>query len=227
MSSGPQRMLLITPVRNEADHVERVVRSVAAQTRRPDLWLIVDDGSSDDTLERLHALTADLAFARVLQAPDLDADAVDRLAHAAELRAFHVGLASVDRGAFAYVGKLDADIELEPGYFDQLLDEFAKDESLGVAGGILIEPFGEEWREYRVPDYHVRGALKLYRLSCLEAIGGLQERLGWDTIDETYARMLGFSTRSFRHLVARHHRHWGTADGRLRGRSRHGLTAYI
>jgi poly-beta-1,6-N-acetyl-D-glucosamine synthase len=225
--SVTDRLLLITPVRNEVDHVERAVRSVAAQSRRPDLWLIVDDGSDDGTLEILRRIERELPFVRVLEAPVRNGLSPDRLAQAAELRAFHFGLAIVDREQFTHIGKLDGDIELGPEYFERLLDEFAKDASLGIAGGILVEPFGDEWREYRVPDYHVRGALKLYRRECLDAIGGLQERLGWDTIDETYARMRGYKTHSFRHLIARHHRHWGTAEGRLRGRSRHGVTAYI
>ena len=48
-----------------------------------------------------------------------------------------------------------------------------------------------------------------YTRACFEAIGGVQERLGWDTIDETYARMRGFKTRSFTDLVAVHHRPLG------------------
>jgi biofilm PGA synthesis N-glycosyltransferase PgaC len=55
----------------------------------------------------------------------------------------------------------------------------------------------------------------------------MQERLAWDTIDETYARMRGYETRSFASLVAVHHRHMATADGRLRGRARHGRCAYV
>jgi hypothetical protein len=73
----------------------------------------------------------------------------------------------------------------------------------------------------------VHGAVKLFRRECLEAIGGIPERLAWDTIDETYARMRGYETRSFDNLVARHHRPWGSADGRLRGRARHGECAWI
>ena len=39
--------------------------------------------------------------------------------------------------------------------------------------------------------------------------------------------MRGFRTRSFPQLIARHHRPWGSADGALRGRARHGQCAYI
>ena len=73
----------------------------------------------------------------------------------------------------------------------------------------------------------MHGAVKLFSRECLEAIGGIPERLGWDTIDETYARMRGFETLSFADLLARHHRPHGSADGRLRGRARHGECAWI
>ena len=63
---------------------------------------------------------------------------------------------------------------------------------------MLVEPARDgRWRPARVPPHHVRGALKLYSRECFEAIGGVQERLGWDTIDEVYARMAAFGpTRS-------------------------------
>ena len=82
-------------------------------------------------------------------------------------------------------------------------------------------------RRIRIPRHHVHGAIKCYSRACFEAIGGVQERLAWDTIDETYARMRGFSTVSYDDLVAVHHRPWGSADGVLRGRARHGECAYI
>jgi hypothetical protein len=96
-----------------------------------------------------------------------------------------------------------------------------------VAGGTLLEESAGEWRPTNVPAYHVRGALKLYSRECFEAIGGIEERLGWDTIDETYARMRGYATHSFPDLAARHHRPVATRGGALRGRARLGQCAYI
>ncbi len=56
---------------------------------------------------------------------------------------------------------------------------------LGIAGGGLLERGRNGWQLTKGPDYHVRGALKLYSRECFDAIGGIEERLGWDTIDET------------------------------------------
>jgi biofilm PGA synthesis N-glycosyltransferase PgaC len=221
-----ERVLIVSPVRNEAAHIERVARSVAAQTRPPDAWVVVDDGSNDGTLELLRALEAGIPYMTVLEAPAADTGP-DRLAVAAEARAFNWALRGLDLLSFTHVGKLDGDIELPLDYFERLLAELADDRRLGVAGGTLIEPRGERWRPIRIPRHHVHGALKLYTLPCFTAIGGIQERLGWDTIDETYARMRGFETRSFLELVARHHRPRASAGGRLRGHARHGECAWV
>ena len=97
-----------------------------------------------------------------------------------------------------------------------------------MAGGLRRELVRGRWWVERVPtEHHVNGALKCYSRECFEAIGGIQERLGWDTIDETLARMRGFRTRTFEDLVAIHHRPWASADGTLRGRARYGAAAYI
>jgi biofilm PGA synthesis N-glycosyltransferase PgaC len=222
------RVLLITPLRNEAAHIERTARALAAQTRPPDLWLAVDDGSDDATPGLLRDLASEIPFMRVLATPEWHtAPGPDRLALAAEARAFNFALQTVDLDEFTHIGKLDGDIELREDYFEQLLAHFAGRPTLGIAGGTLLEPDRRGWQIARTPGYHVRGALKLYSRSCFQAIGGIEERLGWDTIDETYARMRGFETRSFPGLVALHHRPIGTADGTLRGRARHGECAYI
>jgi biofilm PGA synthesis N-glycosyltransferase PgaC len=222
------RLLLITPARDEASHLERTIRAVAAQTRRPDLWLIVDDGSTDATPRILERWAAELPFLRVVRAPaDTKNDGSDRLAVAAEARAFNWALSTIDSGEFSHLGKLDADIELPPEYYERLLESFDQEPRLGVAGGGLLEQGRSGWYLTKVPAYHVRGALKLYSRECFEAIGGIEERLGWDTIDETYARMSGFATRSLPGIDARHHRPVATRGGTLRGRARHGQCAYI
>jgi len=40
---------LISPARNEADYIRKTLDSVLAQTVLPKRWIIIDDGSTDDT----------------------------------------------------------------------------------------------------------------------------------------------------------------------------------
>jgi glycosyltransferase involved in cell wall biosynthesis len=222
-----RRVLIISPMRNEAAHLERVARSVERQSRPPDVWLVVDDGSDDGTPELMHELAKRIDFMRVLRTPDgFTADSGDRHTVAAAPRAFNWALRTVDWRDFTHIGKLDGDIELPDDYFSRLLEEFDRNPQLGIGGGVLVEQVGGEWRLMRTAPHHVRGALKLYRRECFEAIDGVQELLGWDGIDQTYARMRGYETRSFERIVARHHRAVGSADGVLRGRVRGGATHY-
>jgi poly-beta-1,6-N-acetyl-D-glucosamine synthase len=237
-----QRLLVISPVRNEAAHLELVADAMAHQTRPPDLWVLVDDGSTDGTPEILAGLAERIDFVKVVGAaeqqpsssPVKDSPVKDRLAMAAAPRTFNRGLHSVEWRSFTHISKLDGDIELPLDYFGRLLGEFERDPRLGLAGGVWAEPDphsggdGDGWKVQPIPlEHHVLGSLKCYSLECFEAIGGMQERLGWDTIDLMYARMRGFRTRSFPQLVTRHHRPWGSADGALRGHTRHGQCAYI
>lgn len=224
-----QKLLIISPVRNEADHLEQVARSLERQTRPPDAWLLVDDHSEDGTLELAGRLAAEIPFISVVQAPEFEPlDPRDRLASAAAPRTFNAGLATVDLIAYTHVAKFDGDMELPPNYLERILDEFAADPQLGMAGGLRTEKVRGHYRLETVPtEHHVNGALKCYSRQCFEAIGGIQERLGWDTIDETLARMDGYRTRTFTDLVAIHHRPWASADGTLRGRARYGAAAYI
>jgi cellulose synthase/poly-beta-1,6-N-acetylglucosamine synthase-like glycosyltransferase len=223
-----ERLLLITPCRDEAEFLERTLASVAAQTRPPDLWLIVDDGSTDATPEILNRWAARLPYLRLLRTGRFDGPGGDGLATAAEAVAFNRALGSVAIGEFSHVGKLDADIELSPDYFQRLLDRSAVEVDLGIVGGTLLEDHGRGWRPTGGPEHHVRGALKLYRRDCLEALGGcIEERLGWDTIDEVEARMRGYRTRTLTEPTARHLRPVATRGGILRGRARLGRAAFI
>jgi poly-beta-1,6-N-acetyl-D-glucosamine synthase len=224
-----ERLLIISPVFNEAANIERTARSVVSQTRTPDLWVIVDDGSTDGTLELASAIAEEHPWIHVLRAPQRmeERDSRDNLALAKEARAFNWALAQLGVEGFTHLGKLDGDVELPPHYFERLLEHFAADGELGLAGGTLQERGHTGWARVSAPSYHVHGALKLFRRECFEAVGGIEERLGWDTIDETYARMRGFRTRSFDDVSARHHRPWGSAQGRLRGSARIGECAYI
>jgi len=165
----------------------------------------------------------------VMEAPAAPAAPVrDRLAVAAAPRTFNAGLATVDWRDYTHVMKLDGDIEMLPGYLRELSERFAADPTLGIAGGVIKEPLGDDrYRHIQIPRQHVHGALKCYSRACFEAIGGVQDRLAWDVIDGAYARMRGFKTYSFTDLVCIHHRPMGSADGTVRGRARHGEVAYI
>lgn len=220
------RIVVITPARNEAAYLPRVIAAMRAQERVVDRWVIVDDGSTDGTPD---VVPRDVDWIELVSAPQV-VDAGDRLVVAAEARAFLWALEHVvgpsDR--WDLLGKLDADLALDPRHFAVLERAFETDPSLGIAGGWLHDELPDgSLRAYHLPDYHVNGAQKLWRREVWERIGGIAPRLGWDTADEAGARRHGWTTRTFRELTSRHLKPSGSVGGQLRGRARHGECAWI
>jgi hypothetical protein len=170
---------------------------------------------------------AGLEWVTLLRRPPRPGPVPDRLATAAVPRALNWALAGVDWRSYTHIAKVDADVELPPEFFARLLGEFAADPALGMTGGVLTEVHGGRWRHVGQPATHAPPPARMYSLACFEACGGFRDRLGWDTIDEVYARMRGFATRVSYEVPVRHMRIQGVADGRLRGRARHGTCAWI
>jgi glycosyltransferase involved in cell wall biosynthesis len=193
---------------------------MAAQTRLPDRWIVVDDGSADATGEILDAGVRRFSW---IEPHHLARNRPRAEGGESVIMEF---LPRTKWQDWDYLLRLDADLTFGPDFIESLLTEFSRNPRLGIAGAILLEPAGTQWREARVPSFHVRGAVKLYSSECFRAIGGLEAGLGWDTIDELHAMMLGYHTRHFPHIRAYHHRPQGMAGPLWRARMAAGRAAY-
>jgi biofilm PGA synthesis N-glycosyltransferase PgaC len=214
-----RRYLVITPARDEEQFVPKLIESLAAQNQRPDRWIIVDDGSSDSTASIVESAASQFPW---IEAHHLTCDRVRAPGGESVLTQF---LVKEIYESYDYVLRLDADISFASNFCDLLLSEFARDPLLGVAGPTLYEPYSGGWQEIRQPEFHIRGAAKMYSSACLTAIGGLNGELGWDTLDEAHAMMRGYHARSYRHITAKHHRPQGASSG-WKARVAAGLSAY-
>jgi biofilm PGA synthesis N-glycosyltransferase PgaC len=216
---------------NEDKLLPRMLASLANQTRPPDLLLLVDDGSQDDSPVLASAFAERQLWARVLSRPRQRRTS-DRLARASELIAFQwaLGQLGADLAGYDVVAKLDADLELPPDFFARIMAAMEADDALGIAGAPLCValPDGSGVApEYSQP-WHVRGATKFYRRVCWEQVSPLPAILGWDTIDETRARIDGWDVWSvpFPDHAPLHLRPTGSYDGAIRGYRRRGAAAW-
>src|SRR3954470_23761068 len=65
-----RRYLLVSPCRDEAQYLRRTLDSVAAQSVPPALWVVVDDGSTDETAAILEDYARKLSYLRVVRRTD-------------------------------------------------------------------------------------------------------------------------------------------------------------
>jgi glycosyltransferase involved in cell wall biosynthesis len=217
------RFVIITPVRDEEKHVAETIAAVAAQEVPPAEWVIVNDGSTDRTGEILDEFAAKIPWLRVVHRPNRGY----RKAGGGVIEAFNAGLAALQCKHWEFIVKLDGDLTFAPDYFVRCFEHFQRDPALGIGGGEIYHSIDGQLALEPNPRFHVRGATKIYRKACWEAIGGLWVAPGWDTIDEVKANMYGWKTYSFPELRLLHHRFTGSAEGLLRDRIKHGVACHV
>jgi len=160
------KYVLITPARNEAAFIELTLKSVVAQTVKPVKWVIVNDGSTDETGEIVSHYAALYPWIELLDMPKR----VERH-FGGKAEAVNSGFRRVAGLEFEVIGNLDADVSFEPGYFEFLMSRFAANPKLGVAGTAFQE--GNLSYNYELVGIeHVSGMIQMFRRACFEAIDG-------------------------------------------------------
>jgi len=222
----PQRTtyVVITPVRDEEQHLSATIECMVRQTVLPAEWVIVNDGSTDRTGDVIDTYTNQYSWITAVHRNDRGF----RKSGAGVVEAFNTGLAALHGGEWDFIAKFDGDLTFAPDYFEKCFEEFVRDPALGLGGGVICNLGDGRAPAVEIgPLFHVRGATKIYRSACWKQIGGLLVAPGWDTFDEVKANSLGWKTRSFPQLRLLHQRHTGAADGSWRTSVKYGRANYI
>lgn len=217
------RYVVISPVRDEESFLTDTIACMIAQTVRPLQWIIVDDGSTDATGRIIDEHAARHPWITAVHR----ANRGFRKAGGGVVDAFNAGYAVLTSEKWDFIVKLDGDLSFANDYFERCFEEFASEPRLGVAGGVICHVIDGKEQVEGCPAFHVRGATKIYREECWNAIGGFWPAPGWDTMDEVKASMLGWTTRSLPELHLKHHRATGTSEGLWKGLVKNGRANYI
>jgi glycosyltransferase involved in cell wall biosynthesis len=213
---------IVTPVRDEEKYVAATIEAIIQQSIRPMVWVIVDDGSSDRTMEILEGYAEKHAWIQVVRR----ANRGHRLPGRGVVEAFYDGYRTIESDDWQFLVKFDADLVPEPDYFKRCLQHFIQDTRLGIGGGEIVHRDRGNLEPEKTPRFHVRGATKIYRRDCWEDIGGLFTGTGWDTVDEIKANALGWQTYSFTDVPLLHLRRTGSAQGSFSDNVKHGVVCY-
>jgi hypothetical protein len=227
--------VIISPVRDEAEFARRTLDGVTRQTVPPALWVIVDDGSTDGTSEILAEYATRFPYIRVHRRQNRGVRSVGP----GVIEAFYDGLDTVtDLDSYAYLCKLDLDLDLPLDYFERLIQRMEAEPRLGTCSGKAYFPGPTNTRKdwtgdligEHCGDEMSVGMTKFYRVSCFKEIGGFVRQVMWDGIDCHRCRMLGWLACSWDEPALRfiHLRPMGSSHkGIITGRKRHGFGQYF
>ena len=201
---------VITPVRDEAENLPRLAASLAAQT-----LAAAGLARRRQRLVGRHARARARAGGRARLGARAVGPGSGRLRSEARpiVRALHAAIDELAADPPEVVVNVDADISMEPDYFERLLAKFDEDPSLGIASGSAFELEDGAWRQRHVTGSTVWGASRAFRWECLQEVLPFEERVAWDGIDEFKANARGWRTHAFEELPFRHHRREGERDG--------------
>ena len=225
MKTG-NRYLLISPCRNEAGYMRQTLDSVLAQSIRPVKWVIVDDGSTDETPGILAEYARRHDWIEIVTRTDRGWRAVGP----GVIEAFYAGYETINPDDYNYLCKLDLDLRLPPRYFEILMERMTANPRIATCSGKAYIEEGGGLVNERHGDETSLGMTKFYRVSCFKAIGGFVREVMWDGIDCHCCRMKGWIACSWDEPELRfvHLRPMGSSQQSIyTGRMRHGYGQYF
>jgi len=202
--------ILITAARNEGEYIGQTIKAVCAQTHQPLRWIIISDGSTDNTNDIIKAHADKCDFIELVATEPRTGRSFG-----AKAKAINTNYRRVANLKHEVVGILDADITFDPDYYEKLLPEFDKDPGLGLTGGFVLDMIHDQpIRRTLSVNWSVRGPVQTFRRDCFEDIGGYRALKygGIDAVAELMARKAGWSVRTISDLYAKHHRPTGTEN---------------
>ena len=214
-------LAVISPVRDEERYVGHTLKAMIEQTVRPEEWLFVDDGSTDDTRKIIESYAANNPWIRIVTRENRGF----RQLGSGVVAAFNYGRQNLRTKDYRYIAKLDGDMSFPPRYLEVMLGRLERDPKLAAVSGKVFRPENGGFVEEFMIDEMVAGQFKLYTREAFDDIGGFTQTILWDGIDIHRCRMKGYGTLSFHDPCARliHHRLMGSSDSSVyKGRVRLG-----
>lgn len=206
--------------------MRQTLDSVTSQSVLPAKWVIVDDGSTDETPGILAEYAARFPWIQIVTRTDRGHRAVGP----GVVDAFYTGYRAINPRDYEFVCKLDLDLRLPPRYFEILMQRMAENPLIATCSGkAYVEEDGRLLPE-RHGDETSLGMTKFYRVDRFEAIGGFVREVMWDGIDCHHCRMKGWIACSWDEPELRfiHLRPMGSSqDSIYVGRMRHGYGQYF
>jgi glycosyltransferase involved in cell wall biosynthesis len=147
--------------------MRQTLDSVIAQSLKPMKWVIVDDGSTDETARVLAEYASKYDWIQIVTR----ADRGHRAVGPGVIDAFYSGYEAIEPEQYDFLCKLDLDLRLPPRYFEILIGRMNADPRIATCSGKSYILEGSRLIDERHGDDTSLGMTKLYRVDCFQRIG--------------------------------------------------------
>jgi glycosyltransferase involved in cell wall biosynthesis len=217
--------VLITSAYNEEGQIGATIEAVLAQSIVPSKWVIVSDGSTDNTDTIIKQYAERCKFIEYIRREKTG----ESPGFASKVCAIHAGYAALLGISYQFIGILDADITFDKDYYERVISKLHEDARLGIAGGFIYERRGGVFKSRPSnAGTSVAGAIQFFRRECYETVGGLTVLPygGEDWLCEIMARKNGWAVTAFPDIIAYHHKTGEAKRGAIKNAIRQGKMDY-
>ena len=211
------KFLIIIPTHNEEQFITSNLESLSKQDFRNFECVIVNDGSTDDTKEKIESFIGQNKNSENFRLINLDESR--HSPGAKVVQTFYKGLEVCNLQNFDIICKFDADIIFPPNYLSEINRLYTNNPKAGMVSGLVYiknnKDFPENIFDFANENYqwkfenlssknHVRGPIKSYRKECFQDMNGLKKVLGWDNIDVMLAKKNDWEVASLKDIWVKH-----------------------
>lgn len=165
------KIALITPLRDEISNIEKLFKSIEAQSTKINTWIIVENGSTDGSIEKLKNIARPKNIENLIILNKIFENNEYALGSKYS-QVVDCGFkeASKQRNYedLTHIGILDADCFPEPEYYKKLVSFLESDNSIGITSGIIYD---ENEKIDAASTSWVRGGCRLWSSDCFRKSG--------------------------------------------------------
>ena len=222
--------ILITPAKNEEKNIGLCIQSVVSQTITPNLWIIIDDGSIDNTFKIIQDAKNKHHWIKCIQLNDTIRDLTVHISEVIKKGFdFAIDHSKKHNLKYDYIAFLDADMIVhDTQFFKRLIINFEGDNHLGIASGKIqiIENSNNSCLEKRRTDTVSGGEMMCRREFFNDIDDVIPISFSWESVLRVQAILKGWKVKRFNDIQVIQTRQTSSAEGIKRGYFIRGTSDY-
>lgn len=219
--------IIVTPCKNEEKSLPGLINSVLNNTIRPNLWVIVDDGSTDSTPHILREFSEKHEWVHIIRGKESVRDLTFHYSKIVDYAIkYAIDHCETNEVPCEFISLIDADMLLENNFFESILERMNKDPKIGVCSGSAAYYMNETLVNETGRSQNPIGGLRVWRKKCFEDSGGFPYSYSADSVSNVLAILAGWKIVKYNDIIAITARPTTSTEGFWKGYKTRGASDY-